>query len=341
MARTDSISAYAAAAAKQILTPFPYAPAALGPQDVEIAISHCGICHSDIHMLDDDWQMTEYPFVPGHEIVGTVAAHGDEAAHLALGQRVGVGWQRSACHTCEACLTGREQLCAESIGTIVGHHGGFADRIRIDARFAFPIPEALPSESAAPLLCAGVTVFSPLQQFEVSPTSRVGVVGVGGLGHLALQFAKAWGCEVTAFSGSANKESEARELGADHFVLSSNAGAMECAANSIDFLLDTVSADIDWALYLNTLRIDGTLCVLGVPNGNLSIPAFPLITGRRRIVGSPTGGRQDITEMLAFAARHGIRAKTEVLPIAQVNEAIQKVRENRARYRMVLSTDTV
>ena len=184
---------------------------ALGPHDVEIRISHCGICHSDVHLVDGDWGMGSYPMVPGHEIVGTVAALGPEVRHLEAGARVGVGWQRGACLACESCGAGDENLCAENEATCVGHHGGFADRIRLDGRFAFPIPEGLASENAAPLLCGGATVYSPLRRW-VKPSMRVGVVGIGGLGHLGLQFARAMGCEVTAISSTPDKEAEARSL---------------------------------------------------------------------------------------------------------------------------------
>src|SRR5512139_2529524 len=212
-----SFHAYAAHARKGPLVPFVYDPSPLGPHDVEIRITHCGICHSDVHLVDGDWGVGSYPMVPGHEIVGTVAALGPEARHLETGQRVGVGWQRGACLGCDLCGTGDENLCPRNEATCVDHHGGFADRIRVDGRFAFPIPDALASENAAPLLCGGATVYSPLRRW-VKPPMRVGVVGIGGLGHLALQFARAMGCEVTAISSSPDKAAEARGFGAHHFL---------------------------------------------------------------------------------------------------------------------------
>ncbi len=208
-----TISSWAATAADAPLQPFSYEPRELGPFDLEIAISHCGICHSDIHMLDNDWGMSTYPLVPGHEIIGTVRQAGSAVTKFTAGRRVGVGWQRSSCMECEWCVGGMETCCAGQQATCVGHHGGFAEAIRTDSRFAFAIPEDLPSAAAAPLLCGGVTVYTPLRD-AVRPSSRVGVIGIGGLGHMAIRFARAFGCEVTAFSTSPAKEEEARRLGA-------------------------------------------------------------------------------------------------------------------------------
>lgn len=331
--------AHAAADAKQPLEPFAYEPAPLGPHDVEVDISHCGICHSDVHLVDNDWGVSAYPLVPGHEIVGAVSALGEGVTHLHAGQRVGIGWQRGSCMTCRYCASGREPLCPENKATCLGSYGGFADRIRVDGRFAFPIPEALASENAAPLLCGGITVYSPLRDFGVTPSMRVGVVGIGGLGHLAVQFARAWGCEVTAFSSSPDKESQALAFGAHRFVASADSGAVR-RAGGLDFILSTVTADLDWPAYLDALAPGGTLCVLGVPKSPLSFQAFPLIGGQKRVCGSPIGGRVAIREMLDFSARHGIVAKTEAVPFSQINKALDTVRDNRARYRMVLTDET-
>ncbi|MDH5526247.1 MAG: NAD(P)-dependent alcohol dehydrogenase [Nitrospirota bacterium] len=330
------IHAHAASAARQQLAPFDYEPAPLGPHDVEVTITHCGICHSDVHLVDNDWGVSSYPLVPGHEIVGTVSAAGERVTHLQNGQRVGIGWQRGACLTCRYCTTGREPLCKDNQATCAGHYGGFADRIRVDSRFAFPIPDRLASENAAPLLCGGITVYSPLRDFGVTPDMRVGVVGVGGLGHLALQYARAWGCEVTAFSHSPDKEQAALAFGAHRFVTSTDAGAVR-RAGGLDFILSTVSADLDWNAYLDALAPGGTLCVVGVPQSAISVPAFALIGGQKRVVGSPIGGRAAIMEMLDFSARHGIVATTEAVPFSEVNPALEKVRNNTVRYRMVLT----
>jgi uncharacterized zinc-type alcohol dehydrogenase-like protein len=330
-----AIKCYAAFEAKAELRPHRYEPGSLGPFEVEIAITHCGLCHSDIHLIDDDWHISTYPLVPGHEIVGTVRQRGSAVAHLSLGQRVGVGWQCGSCLACEWCLRGEETCCSDKQPTCVGRPGGFANAVRVDSRFAHPIPDALASEHAAPLLCAGITVYTPLKS-GVKPTSRVGVIGVGGLGHLALQFAAAFGCEVTAFSTTPAKEEEARRLGARHFAASGDMQQLESLAGSLDFLLSTVTAPLDWSMWLNVLRPQGTLWVVGASPGKLDIPPMALIVGNKTIRGSGIGTRATMQEMLEFAARHGIRAQTEVMPMLMVNAAVRHVRENRARYRVVL-----
>jgi alcohol/geraniol dehydrogenase (NADP+) len=331
-------SGFAATKAGGKLEPFKYHPAPLGPDDVEIEISHCGICHSDIHLLNNDWGISQYPLLPGHEIVGTVVESGSAVTGLAEGVRVAIGWQCGACLTCDLCVSGDDNLCAQSRSTCVGNHGGFADRIRVDSRFAFPLPESIESETAAPLMCAGITVYSPLRHYGVRSSDRVGVIGIGGLGHLALQFANAMGCEVTAFSSSPGKAEEAIILGAHHFVNSSDAAALEKAAGSVDFLLSTVNADLDWSAYMNVVRPNGMLCVVGVTPSPIAVHPMTLIMSRKSIGGSPIGSRATIREMLDFAARHGIQAQAETMPMDQVNEAIDRVRQNKARYRMVLAT---
>ena len=328
--------AHAAMEKKGALRPFEYEPAALGAQDVEIRVTHCGICHSDVHLVDGDWGMGRYPMVPGHEIVGTIDATGSEVQGLKKGDRVGVGWQRGACLACEACLAGDENLCAASQATCVFNHGGFADRVRLDGRFAFAIPDALASDAAAPLLCGGATVYAPLRRWARSPM-KVGVVGIGGLGHLALQFARAMGCEVTALSSSPDKEPEARSFGAHRFLATRERNALRSAASSLDFVLSTVFADQDWPALVGTLKPNGVLCVVGGPPEPISVPAFALIGAQKTIAGSVIGGRRDIREMLEFAARHGVAAKTELRPMSEANAGLDHVRAGRARYRVVLA----
>ena len=327
---------WAAAEAKQPLTPFRWEPSPLGPDDVEIAVSHCGICHSDLHLIDNGWNISTYPFVPGHEIVGRVTAVGSAVSHLALGQRVGVGWQRSACLTCELCLTGNDNLCARQTATCVGHHGGFAGRIRTDGRYAFALPDDLDGAAAAPLLCGGATVYAPLRRFGVDATSSVGVIGIGGLGHIAILMLRAFGCEVTAFSSSPAKRDEALAMGAHHFVPSTEPRELHRHGGRFHLLLSTVHARLDWITYLKTLRPNGTLCLLGLPPGVLQIPAGSLFQGQKSITASEIGDRATVAEMLRFAARHRIAPIIERAPLAQVNEAIARVRRNEARYRMVL-----
>ncbi len=331
-----SFHAYAAQAKKGALSPFVYDPAPLGPHDVEIRISHCGICHSDVHLVDGDWGVGTYPMVPGHEIVGTVAALGPEVRHLEAGQRVGVGWQRGACLSCDSCAAGEENLCPRNEATCVDHHGGFADRIRLDGRFAFPVPEDLPSEGAAPLLCGGVTVYSPLVRW-VKPSMRVGVVGIGGLGHLALQFARAMGCDVTAISSSPDKEGEARSFGARRFLATREPKALASVAGTLDFVLSTVYVPQDWMGLLGALRPNGVLCFVGAPAEPLKLPIGTLLGEQKTVTASAIGGRAAIRGMLRFAARHGVAAKVQVRPLAEADAALGEVRKGGARYRMVLT----
>jgi uncharacterized zinc-type alcohol dehydrogenase-like protein len=233
-------------------------------------------------------------------------------------------------------LRGEENLCRENQVTIIGSHGGFADRIRVDGRFAYPIPQALSSENAAPLLCAGITAYAPLREHKIQAPMRVGIIGVGGLGHLAIQFARAFGCHVTAFSTSKDKRREAKRFGAHHFIFTQKTNPYKDLAASFDFLLSTVSGDLDWNEYLELLKPGGKLCLAGAPASELQINPGSLITGRKTLCGSSTGPRGLMQEMLQFAASNGIEAQTEVVPLMQVNDAIQKLRDNQARYRMVL-----
>jgi len=334
MALIQGLAVHAAGAE---LLPYRYDPGKLGPQEVEIAITHCGICHSDLHLISNDWGISQYPFIPGHEIVGSVAAVGDEVRSLEVDQRVGLGWQSNSCGECEWCSRGMENLCPKAEGTCVHRHGGYAERVRANARFVIQIPEALESECAAPLLCGGITVYNPLRTYGVNPSSRVGIVGIGGLGHIAIQFARVFGAEVTAFSTSAGKEEEVRALGAHRFVNSRESKALKEVAGSLDFLLSTVNADQDWGTYVQALRPTGTLCFVGVPPSPVAVHAFPLISGLRSITGNPTGSPYRIREMLDVAARHGVKAQTERFPMAKANEAIEKVKKNKVRYRAVLA----
>jgi uncharacterized zinc-type alcohol dehydrogenase-like protein len=334
MAQIQGLAVHAAGAE---LLPFHYDPGKLGSQEVEIEITHCGICHSDLHLIANDWGISQYPFIPGHEIVGTVAAVGDGVRSLEVGQRVGLGWQSNSCGRCEWCMKGLENLCPEAEGTCVHRHGGYADRVRANARFVIPIPDALPSEQTAPLLCAGITVYNPMRIHGVNPSSRVGIVGIGGLGHIAIQFARVFGAEVTAFSTSAAKEAEARALGAHHFVNSRESKAIKDVAGTLDFILNTANADQDWGSYIQALRPTGTLCFVGVPPSPVSLHAFPLISGQRSVSGSPVGSPYQLREMLNVAARHSVKATTELFPMSKANEAIEKVKKSKVRYRAVLA----
>ena len=333
----SEIHGLAVHAAGAQLLPYKYEPGELKANEVEVKISHCGVCRSDVHLIDNDWGMSKYPFVPGHEIVGTVVAMGADVKDRKVGERVGIGWQADSCGVCEWCRQGDEHLCAKAQPTCVGRNGGYADRIRVNYKFAIPVPKVLESENAAPLLCGGITVYSPLRNHGVRPSSRVGVIGIGGLGHIGLQFAKAFGAEVTAFSTSKDKEAEAKVLGAHHFVNTRDTGALKKVAGSFDLLLSTVSADQDWQAYVNCLRPKGTLCVVGAAPSAMAIQAFPLISGQKAISGSPTGSPRDLYEMLDVAARHGVKAITEKFAMAKANDAVAKVKKNQVRYRAVLA----
>lgn len=333
----NEIHGFAVHAAGAHLLPFKYDPGELKPDDVEVKISHCGVCHSDVHLIDNDWGMSRYPFIPGHEIVGSVTAVGSSVKSLAIGQRVGIGWQAGSCGRCEWCRKGEEHLCAKSQPTCIGRNGGYAQAVRANWRFAIPIPDSLESENVAPLLCGGITVYNPLRNHGVRPSSRVGIIGIGGLGHIGIQFAKAFGAEVTAFSTSKEKESEARSLGAHHFINTRETNSLKKLAGSFDFLLTTVNADQDWQGYINALRPKGTFCFVGVPPSAIALQAFPLVGGQRSVSGSPTGSPQDIAEMLDVAARHNVKAVTERFAMDKANEAVARVKKNQVRYRAVLA----
>lgn len=329
------IAGYAALEAKAPLTPFTYEPDALGAHDVLLEVSHCGLCYSDIHLVDNDWKKSVYPFIPGHEVVGRVMQRGAEVTHLEVGQRVGVGWQRSACLNCNLCLTGHENLCPLQTATCVGHHGGLANRMIADARFAIPIPDALDSAVVAPLLCGGVTVFSPMRRFGVNGTSKVGVIGIGGLGHMAIAILKAMGAEITAFTSTPDKQPQAKRMGAHQCVTSTDIRAIRALGGTLDLILSTVHARLDYVTYLQALRPNGALVMLGGGTGLLQLSQHALL-GQRILTTGEIGTRASIAELLAFAARHGIAPQIEVAPMADSQLQIDRLRKNEVRYRAVL-----
>ena len=336
---TDKIRAWAATAPKSALTSFAYAPAALGDEEVEIAISHCGICHSDLSMLDNDWGNTSYPLVAGHEAIGTIAALGAHAKGLHVGQRVGLGWMAGSCMHCKQCMSGHHNLCRTGDQTIVGRHGGFADRVRCHWSWAIALPDALDASSAGPLFCGGLTVFAPIVEFGVRPTDRVGVIGIGGLGHMALKFLHAWGCDVTAFTSSASKADEARGFGAHHVVATGDSAALKKLAGTLDFILVTVNVPLDWNALLAALAPMGRLHVVGAVLEPIPVPAFALIGGRKSISGSPLGSPATAAQMLEFCARHNISPQVEMFPMSRINDAIAHLRAGKARYRVVVEND--
>jgi uncharacterized zinc-type alcohol dehydrogenase-like protein len=329
------IPAYAALEPKAALQPFSYALPALGAHDVELEVTHCGLCYSDIHLIDDDWKKSRYPLVPGHEVVGRVLRRGAEVQHLAIDQRVGVGWQHSACLTCELCLAGHENLCPTQIATCVGHHGGLAQRMIADARFALAIPDALASAAAAPLLCGGVTVYAPMRRYGITGKSRVGVIGIGGLGHIAIAIAKALGAEIVAFSSSPDKRDQALRMGAHHYVGSTDIREIRKLGPRLDLIVSTVHARLDWVTYLQALRPNGVLCLLGGGTSLVQISQQALL-GQRAITTGEIGSRAAIAEVLALAARHGIAPEIEVAPMHESQRQIERLRANAVRYRAVL-----
>ncbi|QDV23666.1 NADPH-dependent aldehyde reductase Ahr [Aureliella helgolandensis] len=331
-----TIRAYAAKKPKGEWEQYEFEAGELGPEDVEIEVESCGICHSDLSMLDNEWQITQYPFVGGHEVIGRVGALGERVQHLSQGDRVGLGWTSRSCMHCNRCMAGDHNLCLEAQGTITHQQGGFADRVRCHWGWANKIPSGVELASAGPLLCGGLTVFNPLIQYDLSPTSRVAVVGIGGLGHLALQFLKGWGCEVTAISRSRSKEDEARQLGAHDYIATGEAGALEQAVGRFDLVLNTTDAELPWDQYIATLGPRGKLHTVGAAP-RIEATVFPMIMGQKSLSSSPTGSIATTRTMLDFVARHDIKPMIEVFPMSQINEAFELLRNGSPRYRIVLT----
>lgn len=335
----SKIRAWAAQGPKQALVPYEYDAGELGPDEVEIQVENCGLCHSDLSVLNNEWGISSYPIVPGHEVIGSVVALGEHAKGLSIGQRVGLGWTAASCMHCRQCLSGNQHVCAEALPTIVGHYGGFAERVRGQWDWVIPIPEGVDVSAAGPLLCGGITVFSPLYTFGIRPTQHVGVVGIGGLGHMALKFASAWGCEVTAFSSSMAKYEEAKSFGAHHVVSSRDAEAVRALANSFDLLIVTVSVPLDWPAMVAALAPRGRLHFVGVVPEPVPITVFDLIGAQRSVSGSPTGAPVAIAEMLDFAALHNISPQVEHFKMKDVNKALDRLRAGEVKYRIVLDAD--
>lgn len=346
----DVFRAIAILEANKSASHFEYAAIPLQPDQVEILIECCGVCHSDLHQAHNDWGTCQYPLVAGHEIIGKIVAMGDAVPRhlgLELGARVGVGPQTGSCMKCQECIQGDEQHCARKIksyNSATGDEiqprtfGGFADRIRVEAKWAFKIPDGLASIDAAPLLCAGVTTWMPFASHAITSGHRVGIIGIGGLGHVAIQFAHKLGCHVTAISTSRSKEAEARNLGADEFLVISDKDAVKMATKSMDFMLSTISSDgIRWHEYLALLKPRGKLCMVGLPN-EVKFNPMSLVGNSLTICGSYLASWKQIDEMLKFCAKHNIKAMTEVLEMSpsNVDRAFDKIEKNEVRYRVVL-----
>ncbi|GLC65169.1 hypothetical protein PLESTF_000259600 [Pleodorina starrii] len=332
---------WAVSEAKAKLAPWTYQVGELKPHEVDIRVTHNGLCHTDMHMRDNDWGVSAFPFIPGHEVVGEVVAVGSDVTGLRPGDRAGVGWISNSCRVCSNCKRGEENICEKGYtGLIVmGNHGGFQEVCRVNADFAYSIPEGLDSASAAPLLCAGITVYAPLRAHIRHPNTSVAVFGVGGLGHLALQYAHKMGAEVTAISGRQDKEAETHMMGADHFAVWGR--DKDKLRGKYDILINTVSADVSTADLMACLKVDGTLVQVGIPGGGavMHVPLQDLVFGQKHVVGSIVGGRADMQEMLDFSAVHGVKPLVEEWPMAKINEAMQHVADGKARYRVVLTSD--
>ena len=335
MPDTTTVHAYATTGPGQPFTPFEYELGPIGEDEVEIEVAHCGICHSDLSMANNDWGLTEYPFVGGHEVEGRVARIGDSVTNLSIGDRVGVGWFARSDLDCPMCQAGKHNLSPKTEGTIVGRHGGFADRVRAQALWTFPIPDGIPAGEAGPLFCGGGTVFTPLMDYA-HPTHRVAVVGIGGLGHMAIRFANAWGCHVTAITSTEAKAAEARALGAHEVVLGRDPAELEAHEGRFDLLVSTVNVPLDWASYLAMLKPEGRLHLVGATLEPIPFHAFDLIMAQRSISGSPVASPTNTRRMVDFASRHEIAPMTEHFPISEINQAMTRLKDGDVRYRAVL-----
>ena len=337
----SKIKSYAAPQAGAELELYEYDAGELKAEDVEVQVDYCGICHSDLSMIDNEWGFSQYPLIAGHEVIGRVVALGDAAQDkgLKIGQRVGIGWTARSCGHCDACISGNQINCLEGSTPTILNNGGFADKLRADWQWVIPLPEQMDIESAGPLLCGGITVFKPLLMHHITATSRVGVIGIGGLGHIAIKLLHAMGCEVTAFSSNPAKEQEVLAMGADKVVNSRDPEALTALAGQFDLIINTVNVDLDWQPYFEALAYGGNFHTVGAVLKPLPVPAFTLIGGDRSISGSATGTPYELRKLMKFAGRTGVAPTIEMYPMSKINEAIQHVRDGKARYRVVLKAD--
>jgi uncharacterized zinc-type alcohol dehydrogenase-like protein len=342
---------YAAHSPTTPLVPFSFERRKTGPRDVRIDILYCGVCHSDLHQARDEWGGTTFPIVPGHEIVGRVTEVGSEVTRFAAGDLAAIGCMVDSCRHCPDCADGLEQYCQNELVLTYNSpdkhtgrmtYGGYSNQIVSDEHFVLRLSDKLDPAAAAPLLCAGITTYSPLRHWGTGPGSRVGVVGLGGLGHMGVKLAHALGAEVVLFTTSPGKADDARRLGADDVIVSRNPDEMARYAGSLDFILDTVAASHDLDSYLDLLKRDGTLCLVGAPEHPHPSPgAFKLIARRRRLAGSAIGGIRETQEMLDFCADHEIVSDIEIIPIQQINQAYERLLKGDVRYRFVIDLGTL
>ena len=344
---------YAAVKAKAPLGPYAFERREPREHDIVIDIKYCGVCHSDIHQARDEWGKYQeeviFPMVPGHEIAGVVSAVGAKVTKHKVGDKVGVGCFVDSCRTCPECRSGLEQYC--SVKTVWTYnardndgaptYGGYSDRIVVDENYALRMPRNLPLDACAPLLCAGITLYSPLKHWKAGPGKKVAIVGLGGLGHMGVKLAHALGAEVTVLSQSLQKQDDAKRLGADHFYATSDPETFTKLARSFDLVLNTVSAQMDWNQYLSLLKVDGSMVVVGLPEKDIPVGAFSLTGGRRSLAGSQIGGIRETQEMLDFCDAHGVACDIEIVPIQKVNEAYERVLKSDVRYRFVIDMATL
>lgn len=342
-------NAYAAKNASAPLTSFSIDRRTPGPHDVQIDILYCGVCHSDIHQVRDEWGGSIYPMVPGHEIVGRVSAVGDHVKNFKVGDLAGAGCFVDSCRECEACLDNEEQCCEKGmVATYNGKdkegnptYGGYSTKIVVDEKYTLHVSEKLDIKAVAPLLCAGITTYSPLRYWKVGKGSKVAIVGLGGLGHMGVKFAASFGADVTVLSTSPDKEADAKRLGAHHFIVTKDPEQMNAARGSFDFILDTVSAQHDYNEYLGLLKRNGTLTVVGVPPKPSPVTAFSVIGGRKSLSGSMIGGIKETQEMLDYCAEHNIVSDVEMIDIDKINEAYERMLKNDVRYRFVIDIESL
>ncbi len=344
---------YAAAQSKAPLAPFTFDRREPREHDIVIDIKFCGICHSDIHQARDEWSDYQeeciFPMVPGHEIAGEVSAVGSKVTKFKVGDKAGVGCFVDSCRNCPECKQGLEQYCSvKTVWTYNGRdnddqptYGGYSDRIVVDENYALHMPKNLPLDASAPLLCAGITLYSPLKHWKAGPGKKVAIVGLGGLGHMGVKIAHAMGAEVTVLSQSLKKQADGKRLGADHYYATSDPETFTKLARSFDLIINTVSAQINWNEYLNLLKVDGTLVLVGLPEKDVPVGAFSLTGARRSLAGSQIGGIRETQEMLDFCAQHGVTSDVEVIPIQKVNDAFERVLKSDVRYRFVIDMATL
>jgi alcohol dehydrogenase (NADP+) len=340
---------YAAKEAKASLTPFSFERRDLLDHDVVIDIQYCGICHTDIHQVKNEWGRSNYPMVPGHEIAGNISQVGSQVTRFKIGDKVGVGCFVDSCRNCYACSEGLEQYCNNVLTTYNGiekdgktpTQGGYSNKIVVDENYVLNMPDNLVLERAAPLLCAGITLYSPLMKWKAGPGKKVAIIGLGGLGHIGVKIAHALGSEVTVLSHSFKKQQDAKKMGADNFYATSDSKTFEKLEGYFDIMINTVSTDINLNQYLNLLKLDGTMVVVGVPEKDTKINAYSLISARRNLAGSLIGGISETQEMLNFCSKHNITCDVELIPIQKVNEAYERILNSDVRYRFVIDLNSL